>query len=255
MATPALETERVSVRFGGVVALRDVSMAVNVGEIRGLIGPNGSGKTTLLNAISGFVPLAGGHIRLGAERIDGLSVHARAKLGLSRTFQSASTFGEMDVLDNVRVGGHRWDRQTLANSLIPWRNERFDREGRTAARRQLDPMDLDAPSGAPSDALPYGKQRLVDLARAQANRPVVLLLDEPTAGLNTTEIERLERDLAALRDAGATVLVVEHHIRFVMRLCSHITVLDFGSVIASGDPATVRADPAVIKAYLGVGRG
>jgi ABC-type branched-subunit amino acid transport system ATPase component len=246
-----LELRNVSVRFGGLQALDDVSLTVPRGEIRAVIGPNGSGKTTLLNAISGFVRLARGEILLDGRAIHRLPSHRRVQAGLARTFQSASVFGELDLIDNVRVGLHRTDPHSLIDAFIPGRNERLSAETRRTAMDHLRAVGLDTHAASLADSLAYGQQRLLDFARAAATKPALILLDEPTAGLNSTEIERLRGDIRRLRDLNTTVVLIEHHMPFVMDLCDTVTVLNFGRVIASGRPAEVRADPAVVASYLG----
>jgi branched-chain amino acid transport system ATP-binding protein len=234
-----LETREVSVRFGGNLALDQVDLAVEEGAIAGLIGPNGAGKTTLFNVITGLQTPGGGRVCLGGNDITKLSAHKRARSGIARTFQRLELFGSLSVLDNVRIaaelhdgGGHK--PAAVAGELL----------GR---------LGLADEAGRRADELSTGNARLLELARALACRPRVLLLDEPASGLDEDETDRFARILLDLTNDGLAILLVEHDVPLVMRLCHAITVLNFGSVLAHGSPVAIQRDPAVIDAYLGQG--
>ncbi len=250
----ALEIRGVTVRFGGHQALSEVSLDVDAGQIVGLIGPNGAGKTTLFNAVCGVVTPNAGSVRLGGRDISRLATHRRARLGLGRTFQRLEVFSSLSVADNVRVGveiRRTWEmrgstsRQFLAgDAKLPQQAE---------VDLILDRLGLSGLADVPVGSLPTGQARLVELGRALAARPSVLLLDEPASGLDEAETRDFGALLTELAAAGLGILLVEHDVGLVMEVCEHIYVLDFGSVIASGDPETVRSNEAVLAAYLGVG--
>jgi ABC-type branched-subunit amino acid transport system ATPase component len=243
----------VSVAFGGVTALSDVSVDVPPRGITALIGPNGAGKTTLLNVLSGYTAPDTGRITLAGRAITGRPPYAVARLGVARTFQTAQLFGELSAGDNVAVGvaGPRLGSLLGALCGTPAARHR-ERELAAGARDLLARLDLAARADAPADSLAAGLRRRVEIARALATRPRLLLLDEPAAGLTPAEVLALDTQLAGLRDGGGPALVlVEHHMDLVMALSDRITVLDGGRVIARGAPAAVRDDPAVIEAYLG----
>jgi ABC-type branched-subunit amino acid transport system ATPase component len=252
-AVPLLQVEKASLAFGGVAALSEVTLTVPARGIQAVIGPNGAGKTTLLNALSGFyVPDSGG-IRLREVPVAGRPPYAIARLGVARTFQTAQVFGDLSVAENVAVGvaGPRLGSVVAALVGAPW-----TRAAETRLRRRA--LALLAEAGLtewaerPADALPAGLRRRLEIVRALARRPRLLLLDEPAAGLAPAEIAELDAYLARLRDTGGpAVVLVEHHMDLVMAVSDHITVLDYGRVIASGTPETVRTNPAVIEAYLG----
>jgi branched-chain amino acid transport system ATP-binding protein len=246
-----MEATAIAVNFGGVRAVDGVSLSVQQGEIHGLIGPNGSGKTTFLNAISGFVRMRAGRILLNGIDATSWSVHKRALAGVARTFQAASIFSEMTAIDNVIVGLHAWDEQTFARACLPGVSERLAAKNRSTANRSLSLVGLAGRGAAASSGLAFGQQRMLDLARATAGPPRLLLMDEPAAGLSRPEVEELSSILGNLRRDGWSVLLVEHHMRFVMGMCDVITVLNFGRRIAVGPPSQIRGDRAVIEAYLG----
>jgi ABC-type branched-subunit amino acid transport system ATPase component/ABC-type branched-subunit amino acid transport system permease subunit len=252
-AAPLLQVEKASLAFGGVAALSEVTLAVPARGIQAVIGPNGAGKTTLLNALSGFyVPDSGG-IRLREVPVAGRPPYAIARLGVARTFQTAQVFGDLSVAENVAVGvaGPRLGSVVAALVGAPWTRAAEARLRRRALALLAD-AGLTEWVERPADALPAGLRRRLEIVRALARRPRLLLLDEPAAGLAPAEIAELDAYLARLRDTGGpAVVLVEHHMDLVMAVSDHITVLDYGRVIASGTPEAVRTNPAVIEAYLG----
>lgn len=245
--------EGASLAFGGVAALAEVSLAIPRRGIRAVIGPNGAGKTTLLNALSGFYAPDAGSIRLAGAPVAGRPPYVIARLGVSRTFQTAQVFGELSVLENVAVGaaGPRLGSVLAALAGAP-SARRAEAAIRRRARDLLAAGGLSEWADRPADALPAGLRRRLEIVRALATGPRLLLLDEPAAGLSPSEIGELDAYLIRLRDAGGpSVILVEHHMDLVMAVSEHITVLDYGRVIAAGTPDAVRANPAVIEAYLG----
>jgi branched-chain amino acid transport system ATP-binding protein len=252
-APPLLAVRDVAVRFGGIVALDGVSFDLGPGQLLGLIGPNGAGKTTLFNCLSRLYTPAGGDILFDGRSILKVPPHRIVDIGISRTFQNLALFGRMSVLDNVRVGGHRQSRGNfLTDALGLPAAIRRDAALTDAAWALIDSLDLhDVATRAVSD-LPFGLQKRVELARALAARPKLLLLDEPAGGLNHHEVEELGRLIGRIRDERhITVLLVEHHMNLVMSICDKVVVLDFGRKIAEGAPAEVRTEPDVVAAYLG----
>ena len=235
-----LETTEVSVRFGGLQALEDVSIGVDTGHVTGLIGPNGAGKTTLFNVITGLQEPTGGRVTLDERELTDAKPHQRARAGIGRTFQRLETFGSLSVRDNVLVA---------AEMRRGWSRERFGVQ--ELVEEIITRVGLDAVSEERVDQLPTGTARLVELARALASKPRVLLLDEPSSGLNENETRTLGALLRELAESGLGVLLVEHDMSFVMGTCEHIHVLDFGRIIANGTPTEIQANPAVRSAYLG----
>ncbi len=253
-AAPLLALEEVSCRFGGLLALDRVSLQVQPGEIFGLIGPNGAGKTTLFNLISGVGRPTAGSIRWSDREINGLSPDRINRLGIGRTFQNLRLFQRLSCLENVLIGLHHSARAPLLPALLGQRSFRQSQgELRQRALELLELVDLTATARQPAGSLPYGSQRRLEIARALATAPRLLLLDEPAAGMNPIEKEELSVLIRRLRSRfNLTVLVIEHHVPLMMRLCDRLAVLNFGRRIALGTPESVRHDPAVIEAYLGV---
>ena len=251
--TPRLALDAVGVRFGGVVAVREVSLQVPPGEVRGLIGPNGAGKTTLINAITGAVQLVGGRVLLDGAPVSGLPAHVLSRRGIGRTFQHVEPFGGLSVLDNVMLGiGRRAPVPFVHAALATLRARRAEHEMAREALGLLERFDLLAYRDAPADELPFGVLKRMDLARALAARPQLLLLDEPTSGMSESEADRAIAAVRALAGAeGITLLVIEHNMRVMMTLADTVTVMQNGAIIAEGAPADIQRNRAVIDAYLG----
>ena len=249
VAGATLSIVGLTVRFGSVVAVDDVSMEVRPGEVVGLIGPNGAGKTTLIDAVTGFVPVSGGSIALDGRRIDGLNATRRARLGLRRSFQSLELFEDVSVEENIRAGSdqHASRASWVTDLFWPGHHDLPPTAVAAVHEFELEPLLDKTP-----EELPYGRRRLVGIARTVASGPSVVMLDEPAAGLDereSAELAQLIRRLADERNMG--VLLVEHDVGLVMSTCDRVVVIDFGSVIASGPPAEIRGDRAVRDAYLG----
>ena len=245
-----VEIENVTRRFGGLLAVDDVTTRVEAGELVGLIGPNGAGKTTLFNLISGFTSLTAGRVRFKGEAIDGLKPHVIAARGMSRTFQNLRVFPNMSVFDNVSVGAVGKMGLSAGRAI-------FGGGGRSQAISQatweaLERVGLTEVAGELAANLSYGKRKYLEIARALAMRPDFLILDEPAAGLNDSETAELARFIRSLNAEGLAVMLVEHDMNLVMSICSRVVVLASGRKIADAEPDVVRADPAVLEAYLGV---
>ena len=250
--TTVLSVRNLQLRFGGLVAVADLSFDVSEGEVLSLIGPNGAGKTSAFNAITGYIPAAGGEITYHGHNLAGLKPNAIADLGVVRTFQKTSVFAGQTALDNVLIGLHRRSRQAALAIVLGLPSvRREERELAERAREILAFIGLEARAGELGGALPYGEQRLLEVAVALAAEPTLLLLDEPVSGMNASETESFMRLLAKIRARGITILLVEHDMRMVMGVSDRIVVLNQGRIIANGPPAAIRRDPAVIAAYLG----
>ena len=250
---PALLSVRgLAKTFGGVVAVADVTFDVPGGEIRAIIGPNGAGKTTIFNLITGIFPLDRGEIRFGDHGLNGLSTWQRARLGIARTFQTLQIFGNMTVLENAMIGRHGQGRTgLLAAAFRTPGSRREEATIREQALACLELVGLAERSQDPAGSLPFGQQRLLEIARCLAIEPTLLLLDEPAAGLNLAEADALGRLVLSLRRRGITILLVEHLMDLVMGISDSVLVLNYGQVLAHGSPEAVQNNPAVIEAYLG----
>jgi len=241
VAMPLLETSSLTVRFGGHVAVNSVDLQAEPGAITGLIGPNGAGKTTMFNAVTGLQEVGGGRVRLDGRDVTGAGPHERARLGIARTFQRLEVFGSLTVRENVLVGAEarrRWAHDPAAKP--PAETDAL-----------LERVGLSEVGSERAESLPTGTARLVELARALATRPKLLLLDEPASGQDERETERFAELLKELCREGMGILLVEHDVPLVMALCSHIVVLDFGRVLAAGPPSEIQANQEVLDAYLG----
>jgi branched-chain amino acid transport system ATP-binding protein len=250
--TPLLEVSALSKRFGGLQAVRDVSFRVEKGTVKALIGPNGAGKTTLFNLVSGVLPPDAGRVALRGEPIQGRAPHRVAALGLSRTFQQIRLFAQMSALENVMVGVHPRSRAGFLAGMfhLPW-TWREEREIERRARAALDFVGIPELAELEATSLSYGQQRAVELARALAADPELLLLDEPAAGLNMRETSELAKLIGRIRGRGVTVLIVEHDMGLVMNVSDEVAVLSYGEKIADAAPRAVQQDAEVIRVYLG----
>jgi branched-chain amino acid transport system ATP-binding protein len=250
-----LSIENVAVHFGGLVALSDLNFTVCDGEIVGLIGPNGAGKTTAFNVFTGFLKPTSGEVRYRGTLLNGLKPHEIADLGLVRTFQRTSVFQNNSVYENVLIGLHRRGRSTPWDTLLALPREKIaERAFAEEARKILALVGLESRAAELAGALPYGEQRLLGIALALAAQPSMLLLDEPVSGMNPSESGKVMKLVETIRASGVAILLVEHDMPMVMRVCDRIVVLNYGRIIAEGSPTEIQRHPDVIRAYLGEGK-
>ena len=249
-STPILEIDGVTKRFGGLVALDDVSFRVQSGEIRGLIGPNGAGKSTMFKNIAGFYTPSSGEIRYQGQSIGGLAPHSIAEMGIVRTFQETTLFQELTVFENVLVGRHKHARSNLFAAILG-----LDRARQRAAREKVEEvlefMGLAERRQQLAAELPLGSQRALAIAIALASEPKLMLMDEPFAGMNPEETNHMMELTRRVRESGISIVLVEHDMKAVMGLCGYLTVLNFGQLLAEGTPEEIRNNDKVIEAYLG----
>jgi branched-chain amino acid transport system ATP-binding protein len=242
----------VTKRFGGITAVKSLTMSVQRGALYGLIGPNGAGKTTVFNLLTGVYQPTEGDVRFNGTRLNGKSAHQITELGIARTFQNIRLFADMSVLENVMTARHLRTRQRLADAVLGTpRHQREESEIRARAMDLLKIFGLDGLAHEDAAALPYGSQRRLEIARALATEPKLLALDEPAAGMNATETDSLKGLLQEIRRDGTTILLIEHDMKLVMSVCDRVLVLDYGERIAEGPPAEIQRNQRVIEAYLG----
>ena len=247
-----LTAEKITMKFGGLTAVDQVDFEIDAGEIRAIIGPNGAGKTTFFNAISGLNYPTSGKITFAGTDITKLPSHKIAKLGMTRTFQNILLFNDMTVLENVMVGNHMNVKTNMLSEILCLPSVfREERKCVARAEEMLDFVGLLDYKDQMSSSLPYGKKRLLEIARAMASDPKLLLLDEPAAGMNSTEAAELVGTIRRISQRGVAVLIVEHNMKVIMDLSHYITVLEQGKVIAVGEPKAIQNNPKVIEAYLG----
>jgi branched-chain amino acid transport system ATP-binding protein len=247
-----LTLSAISKNFGGLQVLQDVSLAIPERGIFGLIGPNGAGKTTVFNLVTGLLAPSAGTMEFFGRRLSGMAPHQITRIGIARTFQNIRIFKEMSLKENVLVAMGFQRNYSALSVLLPSRRFRqAERREHDAARELLAKVGLAEKSERPAGILSYGEQRRLEIARALATRPKLLLLDEPAAGMNSAEKQQLMEEIVKLEASGVSLLIIEHDMRFVMELCQQIAVLNFGRVIAQGSPEQIRANPEVVEAYLG----
>ena len=250
--TPCIEIHQVSKNFGGLMALMDVSTQVNANEIKSIIGPNGAGKTTLFNVITGFISASSGSITYKGICLDGKKPHQIASVGIARTFQTPRIFGNMSALENIMVGRHTQTRSEIIKAALSWPSSRKEEiEIHARSEEIVHFIGLDEKMDELAKDLTFAEQRSLEIGRCLACDPGVILMDEPAAGLDGKEQMDLLDLIFKIRDGGVTILLVEHHMRFVMKVSDKVLVLNYGAKIAEGTPAQIRSDERVINAYLG----